>query len=60
MGRVKHYSKQHSNKHKKQHSKNQKALAADKEMTTDVQVVSIARQKQNFKKKDRHGVKKRI
>jgi hypothetical protein len=29
-------------------------------MADETSVVSIARQKQNFKKKDRHGVKKRI
>ena len=29
-------------------------------MADETSVVSIARQKQNFKKKDRHGIKKRI
>jgi hypothetical protein len=35
MGRVKKYSKQHTNKHKKQHSRNQKAQVGDKEMADE-------------------------
>ena len=60
MGRVKKYSKQHSNKHKKLARKEKAENNEDAEMVESGGVLPIAKRKQIFKKKDRREVKKRI
>ena len=59
MGRVKKYSKQHSNKHKNLARKAAAEKNDDAEMI-DQSVLPIAKRKQIFKKKDRREVKKQI
>lgn len=62
MGRVKKYSKQHTNKHRKLAGANKRAssnTAADSEMV-DQKTLPIAKRKQIFKKKERRDVKLKI
>jgi hypothetical protein len=63
MGRVKKYSKQHTNKHRKLAGANKRAssnnTAADSEMV-DQKSLPIAKRKQIFKKKERRDVKLKI
>lgn len=53
MGRVKKYSKQHSNKHRK--VSKHRAYSDDEEMV-DKNVLPIAKRKQIFKKKERRDI----
>lgn len=54
MGRVKKYSRQHSNRKKRDSNKNE----ADQAMTDNS--LPVNKRKQIFKKKNRRDVKKRI
>ena len=61
MGRVKKYSRQHSNRHKKHiHARKVQNDSDNETMTDRTKVLPVEKRKQIFKKKDRREVKRRI